>query len=547
MIRHIPISLAVVVLFTLPRAALAQGTLPPPAPGPMPAPVAPAPVPAPVVPPPMLAPVEPAPPPVVVVTPPAPAPVPAYAAQLMTLKLMKDKGILSKPEYESALKDLQDTGGIEHTPLENSVVMGKWAATLYGFVEADNIWDSTRAFNDAAGAGQVPRGSTQAGQNGRFTMAIRNSRLGFRLKAPEVGGVRASAVIETDFLGTQLPVANPTPGVTPVNPAGTESAFFTNPTLRARHVYLKVETPVVDILAGQYWTLMGWGSTYQPNTVEIQGVPGELYQRTPQIRISKTIKVEPISLDLAVAAIRPVQRDSATPDWEGGIKFNVDSWTGLMTNGPTGTNIMPFSIAASGLIRHVAVDQFSAAPKFTNDLTMDAIAVDGFLPVLPATKDKKDNALSLQGEFVTGYGIADHYSGFTGGVTFPSLATPPGATAPPNFAADIDNGIVTYDGKGGLHGIQWTTWLVGGQYYVPGCGGKFWVSGNYSHSSSANTHYYGSAAKLRLAEDWWDVNLFVDPLPSVRVGAEFASFIDVYVDGQHAINYRGQLSGFYIF
>ena len=43
------------------------------------------------------------------------------------------------------------------------------------------------------------------------------------------------------------------------------------------------------------------------------------------------------------------------------------------------------------------------------------------------------------------------------------------------------------------------------------------------------------------------MNLFVDPLPSVRVGAEFANFMDTYVDGQHAINYRGQLSGFYIF
>lgn len=259
----------------------------------------------------MLAPVEPAPPPVVVVTPPAPAPAPAYSAELMTLKLMKEKGVLSKPEYESALKDLQDTGGIDHTPLENSVVMGKWATTLYGFVEADNIWDSTRAFNDAAGAAQIPRGNSQAGQNGRFTMSIRNSRLGFRLKAPEVGGVRASAVIETDFLGTQLPVANPTPSVTPVNPAGTENAFFTNPTLRARHVYLKVETPVVDILAGQYWALMGWGPTYQPNTVEIQGVPGELYQRTPQLRISKTIKAAPISLTSRLrrsgprSAIRP--------------------------------------------------------------------------------------------------------------------------------------------------------------------------------------------------------------------------------------------------
>ena len=117
----------------------------------------------------------------------------------------------------------------------------------------------------------------------------------------------------------------------------------------------------------------------------------------------------------------------------------------------------------------------------------------------------------------------------------------------PAYAADIDNGIVTYDSKGGLHGIQWTTFLLGAQYYLPVSNGKVWVSGNYSHSSSANTHYYGSAAKLRLAEDWCDVNLFVDPLPPSAIGAEFADFIDVYVDGQHAVNHRAQLSGFFIF
>ena len=65
----------------------------------------------------------------------------------------------------------------------------------------------------------------------------------------------------------------------------------------------------------------------------------------------------------------------------------------------------------TGLLRHVAVDEFSAAPKTTNDLTMNAIAVDGFVPVIPASKKSKDNALSLQGEFSTGYGVADQYTG----------------------------------------------------------------------------------------------------------------------------------------
>jgi hypothetical protein len=545
-IRNLPISLAVAALFTIPRAAFAQAAPTPlPAPGPAAAPPAPAPVLAPPVmaPSPVLAPPAPS---VVVVT---PLPEPATGGtpvELMSLRLMHEKGILTQAEYDSAVHDLVDTSG-EHLPAEGSVVMGKWATTLYGFVESDYIADSTRAFNESAGGAQVPRGNTQAGQNGRMQFSIRNSRLGFRLKAPEVGGVKASAVVETDFLGTQLPVANPDPAPTPVNAAGTEGSFFTSPTLRARHVYLKVETPVVDILAGQYWSLYGWGSQYQPNTVEIQGVPGEIYARTPQLRISKTIKADPITLELAVAATRPVQRDAAIPDGQAGIRFSVDSWTGAQTTGSTGSQISPFSIAVTGLLRRVEVDQFSAAPKTTNELTMDALAVDGFLPVIPASKKSKDNALSLQGEFSTGYGVADLYTGWTGGVSFPALANPTNVTPAPAYAADIDNGIVTYDSKGGLHGVQWTTYLLGGQYYMPGVNGKVWVSGNYSHSSSANTHYYGSAAKLRLAEDWFDVNLFVDPLPSVRVGAEFADFIDVYVDGQHAVNHRGQLSGFFIF
>ena len=204
--------------------------------------------------------------------------------------------------------------------------------------------------------------------------SIRNSRLGFRLRAPEVGGVRASAVVETDFLGTQLPVANPDPAPTPVNAAGTESSFFTSPTLRARHLYLKVETPVVDFLAGQYWALYGWGPHYQPNTVEIQGVPGEIYVRTPQLRISKTIKANPITLDLAVAATRPVAARFGHAGRAGAASASPSTrGRACRRTGPTGTQISPFSIAVSGLLRHVAVDQFSAAPKTTNDLTMDAI------------------------------------------------------------------------------------------------------------------------------------------------------------------------------
>jgi hypothetical protein len=456
---------------------------------------------------------------------------------------MREKGVISQAEYDSAVRDLTESAG-QRAPDQGTVMLGRWATTLYGFVEADTIYDTTRSFNDLAGAGLVSRAESQAGQNGRYTVGVRNSRIGFRLKAPEVaGGIRTSAQLEMDFLGTQA-VGTGTGQVS-------EGAFFTSPLLRVRHFNFKVETPVVDFLVGQYWQLFGWQSAYQPNTVELQGVPGELYSRTPQIRISKTVKVNPVTVEVAAAAARPVQRDAATPDGEFGVRFAVDSWTGVQTIGATGTTISPFSVAATALLRHVAVDQWAASPKATNDLGLSAFAVDAFLPVIPGSKTQKDNSLGLTGEYATGYGFADMYTGLSGGVSFPSLPAAMGTT-PPTFTPDIDSGIVTYDSGGGLHGIQWTTMIFGAQYYVPGTNGTIWVSGNYSHSSTSNANKYvtptaANLAKLRDVEDWFDASLFVDPTPAVRIGVEVAEFNDMYFDSHHAINYRGQLSAFFIF
>ena len=312
----------------------------------------------------------------------------------------------------------------------------------------------------------------------------------------------------------------------------------------------KIETPVVDVLAGQYWQLFGWQPSFMPNTVDIQGVPGELYSRTPQIRISKTIKAEPVIIELAVGAFRPFQRDSSTPDGEAGLRLGLDSWMGMQTIGATGSQLSPLSVAVTGLYRHVAVDNFDPAPSYTNSLTMGAFAIDGFIPVIPASKTRKGNTLSLTAEFAHGSGFSDMYTGLTGGVAFPNLplpaGSPPGTAATP-FAADIDNGVVTYDANGVLHAIDWQSYMLGAQYYLPGLDGKVWLSGQYMHMFSDNIAQYGTASKLTSVYDWFDVNLFVDPVPAVRVGIEYANFNTQYVDGQHAINHRGQLSGFYIF
>ena len=465
----------------------------------------------------------------------------AVASDFTTLRILRQKGIITEAEYDSALRDLGETSGMRAADA-NTFVLGRWSTTMYGFVEADNILDSTRSFNDLAGNGQVGRSGTIGGDNGRFMMGVRNSRIGFRMRAPETNGIRTSAMLEMDFLGTQLPVGSGQPYY------GSEGAFFTNPTFRIRHFNMKIETPVVDILIGQYWQLFGWQSAYQPNTVQIQGVPGEVYARTPQIRISKTMKTDAITFEAAIAATRPVQRDGAIPDGQGGLRLAVNQWTGMQTVGATGTTLAPMSIALTGYMRNVSVDELSAAPKHTNDKLANGLAVDAFIPVIPATKDTKGNSLSVSGEVASGYGIADMYTGLVGGVGYPGLPNPTGATPAPAYTANIDPGIVTYGADGVLHYIQWTSYLVGVQYYLPAADGRVWVSANYSHMQSSNSGNFGGAAsKTRLGEDWFDANLFADVTSAIRLGLEASLFDDQYRDGTHAKNTRYQLSGWYLF
>ena len=61
----------------------------------------------------------------------------------------------------------------------------------------------------------------------------------------------------------------------------TETAFYVNPALRIRHAWFKIETRIVDLLFGQYWNLYGWQPYFFPNTVDLQGLPGQVFSRTP--------------------------------------------------------------------------------------------------------------------------------------------------------------------------------------------------------------------------------------------------------------------------
>jgi hypothetical protein len=352
-----------------------------------------------------------------------------------------------------------------------------------------------------------------------------------------------------DFLGNQ-PSNPPNDASTPQTK---ESSFFNNPTFRVRHFLLKAENDFVNVWIGQTWELVGWQGAYQPNTVQIQGIPGELYSRTAQIRLERSFDLGPVNVDLAVAALRPPQMDSAIPDFQGGIKLSLDAWKGLQTASATGTSIQPASVGFSGGVRQYKLPSATGYPTTTGNIA----ALDVMLPIIPA-KERGAWAMTVVAEGAKGTGIADLYTGLSGGA---GLNSPAGYVAPPatgtcsgvqtpsytNCLGDIDPGLAGWTNAGAtLSTVDWQTFIVSGQLYLPP-DGKLWISGSYSNSVSDNITSFGAANKVWWHETWWDANIFAGVHPAVRLGLEFSRFTQTYGDGVQASNNRVQFSGFFMF
>jgi hypothetical protein len=452
------------------------------------------------------------------------------------------------PLAAAAASEKAEPSWFTRAPLKVSVGEGsqRWTLTIFGFVEADYITDTTRSYNDSIGGTLVARSDTYAGTVGRTQFSMRNTRLGMAFTAPTVGGVRSSALIEGDFFGNQ-------PGSPP---DVSESSYYDSPTFRIRHAYLKLQTDVVDIVAGQTYDVFGWQNYFFPCTVEFLGLPNMLFSREPQLRVARTFGADgPVSLDVAVSAVRPGQRDSEVPDFDGGLRISFNDWKGITTPGNVGTQALPLSIGVSGRARQFKVDAFTPPPtQASNHIMGWGFSVDALIPIIPAADaNDRGNRLTLTGSFVMGTGIADLINS-GGGAQFPILPNPAQANPPPLYTGDVDNGLVTFDAAGVLHTINWQAFRSGLQYYLPGSG-RFIVSvnGTYSHSNNmaqlfpmggAEIELLGSVADKSL---YGDANLFWDATPTVRLGLS-GQYTEVhYLDGEQPHNIRGMGQAVYVF
>jgi hypothetical protein len=447
------------------------------------------------------------------------------------------------------------------SPAESPVVKSKWNTSFYGFLQFDAIHDSTESFgsNDVPGNGAIARpgagpafGPNYAMDHGRTGFFGRNSRFGFKMVSPESEGVKATGVLEADFAGNQPGIGigangNPAAGST------TEGNGIGNAVLRVRQAWLKLENPYIDVLAGQTWNLFGGSTTSFPCAVSIFGLPGQLFGRAPQVRLSKTVKLDPIGIEIAVAAARPPQRDSERPDGQASLKISLDSWKGVRTLGGQSTVADPLTIVVSGVMRRFIAPHMEDFTK-QHTATGSGLSIDGVIPIVPTTMKDRSNSLVITGEFATGTGISDQYTGLTGGYTLPATPNPTGlpAAQAPVYTPNFDPGMLAYDTSYNLHTIDWQSFIVGLQYYLPIADGKVWISGNVSQIKSGNIQDMvaqtpAALARIYTKAFWWDANVFVDVYGPVRVGLEYAQYKQTYADDQEAKNTRLNFNAWYLF
>ena len=412
-------------------------------------------------------------------------------------------------------------------------VVSRWSATVYGFVELDAIHDSVQGPNDLLGNAALPRGGTYAGTHDQATFSVRNSRIGLRVGAPDLGPLRASAVLEMDFFGNQ--------------PAVSEAAFFNNPTFRIRHAYFKLETPAVDLTVGQTWELLGWQSVFHPASVNLQGLPGQVYSRTAQVRLGKRLALSSdVGLELAVAALRPPQRAGGLPDGQAALKLDFPGRKAWRTPGGASSSLDSMAIGVSGAVRRFAVPSFEANPRTDVTTTGWGASVDVLLPIIPATASSHDNALTLVASFVRGDGIADLYTGL-GGPPLPALPNPQHLSPAPAYPSNIDPGLVGFDASGTLHAVAWQSFIVNAQYWIPGKTG-LWLAATYSQIRSPNAATLAQGAKnVLLRSQYASGSLFWDAAKPIRFGLEFAWLRQEFNDPNPSVDRRVQLSGWYVF
>lgn len=416
-----------------------------------------------------------------------------------------------------------------------------FGVSICGFAALNIMKDSTQSFPSNIGNNLVWRQGTYRGNHDQLQFTARDSRVTLEAHAPEAHGIQLAGTIQFDFNGY---MATET----------TEAEQFTLGPVRLRLGYFTAKTPIVDVLAGQYHDLFGWGGAgFYPATLAFLGVTGQVYHRQPQLRLSKTLggPDDAVNVEVAAAALRPVQKDAGVPDGEAGLRLAVNGWTGAAASAYGQPSLTALGLGVSGLVRRFEVAEFLPTAIESKSATGWGFAANAVIPVIPVERnDDRGNGLTLTAELSMGSGISDMYTDLTGGALFPALTNDGNLPVPPIYTPNVDSGIVTWDANRELQTIDWRGLVIGAQYYLPIARGRVWISGIFSQIVSKNVveltplpnrgNVYDKATYI-------DGSLFVALTEQWQTGVAIQTVEQVFGDGFKARNNRLELGTHYFF
>ncbi len=326
-----------------------------------------------------------------------------------------------------------------------------------------------------------------------------------------------------------------------------------------------MEDTYVNVLVGQAWDLFGFQPFFSPASDFLLPIPGGVQKRDVQLRLSHTFHTAPLDVELGVSVNRPPQSAAEVPEGQAALRFSVNSWKGVHTPGTDGQRVVGASIdsltvafSASG--RRFRVSDFeptpagtSPDPRYSNSASGYALAADVLIPIIPAVSPaNRANALTLTGEAsrlgschasISSAGLVSNRE-VRRNVRLPSgYPVIPGSPDP--YVPNIDPGLVTYDNGGDLHTIDWTTFVVGAQYYLPFAAGRVFATANYAEAHSDNVAQWGDPGQIPFIftkTQYYDVNLFWDISQAIRVVASYQYYKQTFADAEAASNARTELS-----
>jgi len=404
-------------------------------------------------------------------------------------------------------------------------------ASAYGFGRLSGFHDSTQSFDVVSVNRELaPPGSYRA-LHGRSKLTLMESRLGLRMGTPRDRAYRGLVLAE-------------------LAPFAKDEAVSL---ARVRHLYASLSTPYIHVLVGRYYDLFGWGGRgFLPNTAAFEAPPGQLYRDRGQLRVSLLLRWRPVDLEIAIAGVSPLQSSSSSAEGQFGVRLTANGWRGASAQGGGPAEAAPLQIGLSTVGRAFSVPTFMATPQGAQIAARaHGVALDLFLPIIPARGSSLANALSLTAEVTKGTGICDLYPALTGGVRFPALPNPANVQPAPVYPQATPNGVGSFDVESNFRTVDWSTVVFGLQYHLPFARGRrVWLSTVYTslHADNARSLTpFTVWAGVWSSSSYYDVNAFVALTRALQVDLSTQVTRQTFLFGGQTSNRRAQIDVSYFF